>query len=341
MIHKKFLGAACAALVIVIAIFLLAPGAWAQSKFKTLYKFTGGADGYYPYGGLIFDQAGNLYGTTMWGGILPGTVFKLTPQAGGSWTKSVLYSFTGGPDGGFPNAGLIFDQAGNLYGSAFQGGGGYRPGGVIFMLAPNPDGSWSESVLYSFCSITYCPDGDGPSSGLIFDQAGNLYGTASHGGLFEGYHLCSAGCGVVFELTPNSDRGWTESVLYSFTGGADGGRPYAGLIFDVAGNLYGTTIKRGPYRFGMVFKLAPNQDGSWTETVLHRFKDGSNRPAGLVSGLDFRPGRKSLRHYVGRRRWPRPRLQAGPEPRRKLDGDGAPPFHGGQGWRRARGRPDL
>jgi len=261
MNYKKFLGATSAALLIVIAIaiLVLTPGAWAVSKYKTLYKFTGGKDGGAPHGDLIFDKAGNLYGTTFGGGAYGyGTVFKLNATG----TETVLYSFTGGTDGRGPRAGLIFDQAGNLYGTA---------GSVVFKLAPNPDGSWSESVLHSFSGT----DGAGPYASLIFDQAGNLYGTTGWGG--------ANGLGTVFELTPNSDGSWTESVLYSFCSltpmCGDGERPFAGLILDQAGNLYGTTFAGGTRghcsgrRCGVVFKLASNPDGSWSESVLHSFAD--------------------------------------------------------------------
>jgi uncharacterized repeat protein (TIGR03803 family) len=280
MNYKKFLRAASVALMVVIVLTLaLAPGAWAQGKYKTLHSFASCNRGCNPLGGLTFDQAGNLYGTTEYGGALSqGAVFKLTPNKDGSWSESILYSFTGGSDGGFPVAGLIFDQAGNLYGTAWWGGA-YN-GGVAFRLAPNLDGSWTESVLYGF---TRGQDGGSPYAGLIFDAVGNLYGTTWVGGFG-----CNAGCGVVFELTPNSDGSWTESVLHSFCSlknCADGGLPLAGLIFDQAGNLYGTTAWYGAYGGGVVFRLTRNPDGSWTESVLHTFSrgsDGGNPYAGVI-----------------------------------------------------------
>ena len=258
-------------------VFKLTPnsnGSWTES---VLYKFTGGTDGGDPFGGLIFDAAGNLYGTAQnFGASGFGTVFKLTPNSDGSWKESVLYSFTGGADGGVPRAGVIFDAAGsNLYGTTACCGAGKR--GVVFELTSNSNGSWKESVLYSF---TGGADGSTPYAGLIFDAAGkNLYGTTFLGGVLTS---CGMGCGTVFKLTPNSNGSWTESVLYSFTSGA-GRRPYAGVIFDAAGNLYGTATKSQKY--GTVFKLTPNSDGSWTESVLHNFtggKDGSLPYAGLT-----------------------------------------------------------
>jgi uncharacterized repeat protein (TIGR03803 family) len=256
-----------AVLLVIIMVFLMfVPGAWAASKFKTLYKFTGGKDGGAPTGSLIFDAAGNLYGTTQDGGGDPncafggcGTVFKLTPTSNGSWTESVLYSFKYGlRDGARPYAGLVFDHSGNLYGTTQAGGfDGY---GVVFELSPNTDGSWTESIPYEF---TNYPGGQTPFSGLILDQAGSLYGTTNHGG------SSAHPDGVIFKLTPNG-----ESALYDFCSlpkCADGAYPFAGLIFDQAGNLYGTTIDDGPRGHGVVFQLTPNSDGSWTESVLGSF----------------------------------------------------------------------
>ena len=226
-----------------------------------LHRFTD-RDGRYPSAPLIFDAAGNLYGTTQLGGTggggERGVVFKLAPNPDGTWTESVLHEFAGFVDGCDPLAGLVFDGAGNLYGTAAGCYGGMD--GVIFKLAPNPDGTWTESVLYSFGGG---PDGATPTAGLTFDAAGNLYGTTDQGGAY--------GSGVVFKLAPNPDGTWTEIVLYTFTGGADGANPYAGLIFDAAGNLYGTTSGGGAAGYGVVFKLRPHLDGTWTERVLHSF----------------------------------------------------------------------
>jgi len=268
---KKFSGTACAALMIAIAMFMLAPGAWAASKYKTLHRFRG-KDGRQLEAGVILDAAGNLYGTTYGGGPAYGIVFRLTPKSDGSWSETVLYNFQSGFDGSLPAASLIFDAAGNLYGTTSEGGGACYCG-AVFKLAPNQDGSWTESVLYSFMGGS---DGADPVASLIWDSAGSLYGTTAGGGSF--------GNGTVFKLTPNQDGSWTESVLYSFMGGSDSGSPYASLIFDSAGSLYGTTAGGGSFGNGTVFKLTPNQDGSWTEQVLHGFnyKDGEYPSAGLI-----------------------------------------------------------
>jgi uncharacterized repeat protein (TIGR03803 family) len=268
---------------------LLVPGAGAQSTYKTLYKFRPGVDGRLQ-SGLIFDQSGNLYGTTVLGGANGfGTVFKLTPNSDGSWTESVLYSFcslTNCADGEAPLAGVIFDGAGNLYGTTAGGGSnsnvacGYGCG-TVFKLSPGSGGSWTESVLYSFCPQSRCVDGAVPESSLIFDQTGNLYGTTVSGGSNS---TCPPGCGTVFKLSPGSDGSWAESVLRSFcslkTNCADGKFTTAGVIFDGAGNLYGNTTQGGNLSqcsglgCGVVFELTPKADGSWNEEILHRFTGG-------------------------------------------------------------------
>ena len=242
-------------------MFKLTPtvgGAWTET---VLYNFGNGTDGYAPSGGLIRDAAGNLYGTTEFGGTNHcfigqdrgcGTVFELTPTAGGEWTETVLHNFGSGTDGFTPVAGLIFDAAGNLYGTTGDGGNyGY---GTVFELTPTNGGSWTETVLYSF--NLQGSGGYGPGVGpLVFDAAGSLYGTAFYGGAYPG--------GTAFKLTPTVGGDWTETVLYSFGNGTDGSGPFAaGLIFDAAGNLYGTTWyggthQCGQYGCGTVFELTP------------------------------------------------------------------------------------
>jgi uncharacterized repeat protein (TIGR03803 family) len=278
---RRILGVFTTALVLLVATL-------SASTYKVLYKFSGGADGASP-NGLVFDKLGNLYGTTRAGGVTGnGTVFKLEPHPNGTWTQTVLHSFRG-PDGASPFAGLIFDGAGNLYGTTAQGGPAciYATGGcgVVFKLKPNSDGTWTESVLYRFKGGN--SDGATPLAGLVFDGAGNLYSTTSYGG--------PGGAGDVFQLKRNSNGTWTEKILYMFTGnGPDGYIPVSGLVFDAAGNLYGTTSQGGNmncpalYGCGVAFRLTPDSDGSWTESLLHIFcstadcADGSFPEAALV-----------------------------------------------------------
>ena len=267
--------------VTLIMALALAPSAWAASRYKILYSFTGGADGSWPqFGQLILDTSGNLYGTTSGGGAFgDGVVFELIKNSDGTWTESVLYSFAGGSDGASPYAGLTFDASGNLYGTTE--GGGASSAGTVFQLVPNSDGTWTESVLYSF---TGGSDGANPWAGVIFDATGTLYGTTYLGG--------ASGLGVVYKLTPNSGGTWTESVLHTFTG-SNGIHPVWGnLAFDTAGNLYGTTGAGGGGTCsswagtgcGVIFELKPQSDGSWKEHVILSLSGQSSyaNPLGVV-----------------------------------------------------------
>ena len=247
-----------------------------EGKETVLYSFCaqhGCPDGAQPLGGVVLDGNGNLYGTTNGGGTSQnGTVFKLTPDG----QETVLHSFCGqlcGNDGIEPKAGLVFDQAGNLYGTTVLGGSGsgLLGGGTVFKLTPEGN----ESVLYSFCSLANCSDGSGPTSGLVLDRNGNLYGTTPGGGNEK------FGSGVVFKLTPDG----TETVLYSFCGQTnctDGAYPLAGVVFGPGGKLYGTTDSGGETGIGgVVFEVSPQG-----EKVLHSFgvqaTDGQVPQAGLV-----------------------------------------------------------
>jgi uncharacterized repeat protein (TIGR03803 family) len=237
-------------------------------KETVLHSFTGtGGDGAGPRGGLVRDTQGNLYGTTYQGGDLAcsaptgcGTVFKLDTTG----KETVLHSFTNDPDGAYPEAGLVQDMQGNLYGTTLQGGS--EGAGTVFKL----DTTGKETVLYSFGSA----GGDGTflQAGLLLDSQGTLYGTTYTGG--------THGDGTVFKV----DKTGKETVLYSFTGmGGDGETPYyAGVVRDAPGNLYGTTVYGGASVFGTVFKV----DSTGKETVLYSFtggtKDGAYPEAGLV-----------------------------------------------------------
>jgi uncharacterized repeat protein (TIGR03803 family) len=267
-------------------VFELTPsggGAWTET---VLHAFQAGNDGAQPLASLVIDSAGNLYGTTADGGsqcndgLGCGTVFEVSPpaQPGSPWTEAVLYTFQNGSDGRLPVANLVLDRAGNLYGTTELGGSTACGGigcGIIFEVSPpsQSSGVWTEKVLYSFQGGS---DGAEPAAGLVFDNEGALYGTTGEGG--------SSNEGTVFQLKPPSSPGgsWTESVLFSFNG-TDGGGPYADLIFDKKGNLYGTTVSGGPLSCpngngktgcGTVFELSPPSQpgGSWIESVLYNFK---------------------------------------------------------------------
>ena len=263
-----------AALSLLLGLLTAMPPALAANKEKVLHEFHR-ASGQGPHG-VIFDAAGNLYGTTSEGGAGLGVVFQLKPGANGTWTEKVLHSFQG-PDGSEPQSELTLDTAGNLYGTTYYGGasgsgcGGFGCG-TVFRLTPHANGQWSETVLYSF----HGNDGFNPVGGVVYDAAGNLYGTTPAGGIHGG---CSGeGCGLIFQLVPRKNGTWTENVLHRFGKGKDGSEPWGGLIFDAAGNLYGTTKYGGAYGYGTVFEVVPATGGRGIEKVLHSFddKDGSD-----------------------------------------------------------------
>ena len=247
-----------------------------SGTYTVLYSFTGAPDGAIPVAGVVLDSAGNLYGTTERGGVTAGTcpssgcgtVFKLDAK---SFAETVLYSFTGAPDGKTPKAGVVLDAAGNLYGTTYSGGlldcfepsGSQPPSnrsiycGVVFKV----DTTGAERVLHSFTGI---PDGALPLASLALDPAGNLYGTTTEGGS-NGFFGCEilnpsqpTGCGAIFKL----DTSGTMRVVYSFSGSDDGAYPAAGLVLDAAGNLYGTAIFA-------VFKLDPLGPANFDLTVLN------------------------------------------------------------------------
>jgi len=260
-------------------------GSWTEA---ILHNFNSGSqDGAGPFGGVILDAAGNLYGTTELGGgqYEYGTVFKLVPGPDG-WTETILHRFGPHDKAGAPYAGVVIDGTGNLYGTA----------GAVFELSPTASG-WTEKTLHRFCSWSDCRDGDAPLAGVILDAAANVYGTTEDGGIPCG----SSGCGVVYEIE-HGPNGWHEKVLHYFdNNGKDGVGPGVGALFmDSTGALYGTTTGGGSHtcfaneghaisteprvgRFpgntigncGTVFKLTKAADGSWNEAVLYNFKGGS------------------------------------------------------------------
>lgn len=291
------------------------PGQNGQPWIETvLHVFKGRAlgDGGTPGGGLVMDGAGNLYGTTAYNGTGPcmvlgavvgcGTVYELSPpsQLGGSWTESVLYNFQGGSDGFAPDGDLVFDKAGNLYGATLFGGGRgtncgdllYPNCGTIFELSPptTKGGVWAENVLYSFGGLepwSIPGDGSEPNGGLVFDEAGDIFGTTAYGGTPAG--ICQPnGCGTAFELAPPRQEGgaWTENVVHRFLAQpSDGASPNGNLVV-TNGALYGTTRSGGTHEEGVIFELEPSSNGSWTESLIHIFADGSDgvSPSSLIFG---------------------------------------------------------
>jgi uncharacterized repeat protein (TIGR03803 family) len=321
--------------VVAFAMFFV-NGAWAASTEKVVHTFAGGRDGIDPAATLAADSAGNFYGTTVSGGTGTlctngcGTVFELSPVAGGKWKEKILYSFTGGSDGKNPNGGVVLDSKGDLYGTTVAGGSGgtcVSDGcGVVFLLSKSGNG-WVETVMYNF---TGGKDGFGPGGALVFDTVGNLYGTTPDGGKPNG--CAGQGCGVVYQISPVRGGGWKQTVLHTFTGGSDGaggslgplfvektgnifgvaevggdascncgtvfrlasvggkwkfktleaftgspnaGSPYGGVIADGKGNLYGTTYYGGANGMGSVFKLTKSA-GKYNESVLYSFTGGAD-----------------------------------------------------------------
>ncbi len=271
-------------------------GAWTHLvlySFQGVPSGKGNGDGSQP-NGVVFDEVGNLYGTTNGGGFCTefeglvncdGSVFELAApsEAGGAWTESILHRF-GNYEDFFsnPHGGLIFDRKGNLYGTTYVGG--IFAGGVFELLRPSAPGSdWKVKTLDNLNGS----GGGGPNSSLVFDRAGNLYGTALIGG--------AANLGDVFELTPPASPGdsWTATVLYSFQNYQpthDGNSPLGNVIFGESGNLYGTVWMGGAFNRGTVFELTPpSNGGEWTETTLHDFGgdgDGQEPGDGLLWGRD-------------------------------------------------------
>jgi len=295
-------GILCRALTLAVLATLpmAARPAYAQTE-EVLYSFTGSSDGSQPESSLTMNN-GNLYGTTYAGGFGFGTVYELSPNGTGGWTETTLYSFcpvAGCADGQNPTYSyVIFDNQGNMYGTAFAGGAnGY---GVVFELT-NSGGTWTESVLYSFANS---PDGANPGNGLIMDGAGNVYGmtfaggngkgcvfelspgstwtekviydiNSTHSGLTQGPPGTIYGTtyGTVYELTLNGSGVWVPNVLFTFNPAdfaTEGSNPVGTLVLDSAGNLYGTTLTGGANNAGVVYRLSPG-NGGWTETLLYSF----------------------------------------------------------------------
>jgi len=272
-------------------------------KKRVLYSFPGGADGYYPSTGLVFDRDGNLYGTAAGGTHSQGIVFKLSPTSKGEWKETVIHNFSFFEDEGGVAGDPVFDGNGNVYLATVSGGGrgscwGEGPCGAVLELIPQANGTWKESTLHTFAGA---PGGGNPSSRVILDPAGNVYGATEIGGAgscrpsIDNYRM-NDGCGVIYKLTPPESAGkWTYSVAYSFVrGGGHSAYPSGGLVFDAAGNLYGTS-RRGGNGYGALFELHPRADGSWWQDNPHLFygpcgwHETCSSPDGLEDGNAFEP----------------------------------------------------
>lgn len=241
--------------------------AGAGGNLNVIYSFAGDEDGEYADTDLEVDRAGNIYGSTVLGGDFGGgTVFQLTHTPGG-WMHSVLYSFTGGADGGEPYKGVTLDRHGNLYGTAVTGGSGSCEGGcgVVYKLT-NSGGTWAQSVIHAF---TGGDDGSGPGARVTLDRNGDVYGMAPTGG--------ANGLGTIYKIHPHRGE-WIFQVIHTFTGGPDGSSGSAGRMMLSHGRLYGAATTGGQYGSGVIFELTPTPVGEWDFRVLYPFHgqpDGS------------------------------------------------------------------
>jgi uncharacterized repeat protein (TIGR03803 family) len=267
-------------------VFEISPVAGGGWNFTTIYNFQDNStDGESPATNLLIDVAGNLYGATTAGGASSscfggcGTVFELSPSTSGVWTKTTLYSFGAvSTDATGPIGNIVMDAAGNIYG-ATAGGGSYGTG-TVYKLSPQSGGGWIESVLHEFGKTPAV--GLDPRGGVVLDKNGNLYGTLANGGVYNS--ICPQGCGTVFELSPNKNL-WTIKLLHVFQG-TDGAFPEGALTFDTAGNLYSTTWAGGKNSAGVVFKLTPKTGTGWQYSLLHVF-DGKANGAQPFAGVLF------------------------------------------------------
>ena len=254
------------ALIIAVLVVVISGVVTAQNyPFTILHTFGAEGDGDGPSSAVLFDATGNVYGAALGGGNATcrdgcGLVYELSPQDDGSWSEAVLYSFTGGDDGYYPDGGPTTDLSGNLFGVTQFGGA--TDWGTVFELSP-ARGGWQKTTLYSFCPMfPDCSDGKIPTNGLVLDPLGNLYGTAGN---------------VAYQLSPGP-AGWTETVLYTFCSQphcTDGDIPGA-LVRDGAGNLYGSTERGGAHGRGVIFRLRPKPAGGWAYLVLYNFQGGSD-----------------------------------------------------------------
>jgi uncharacterized repeat protein (TIGR03803 family) len=264
------------------SLILSTPAVAQKEKIWHNFPIANGVDGYAPISGVTFDANGSLWGTTTLGGVYGGGVVYKLYSPDGQWSaEEIVHSFNpNSKDGYDPIGGVIIGlkdgfYRGNIYGTTYVGGA--HGDGTVYELSQLAGGGYAETILHSFSGKG--TDGAYPMSSLVFDTAGNLYGTTLGGG--------SEDSGTVFELVSKAGGGWGEKILHSFSNnGTDGSGPFAGLIFDASGNLYGTTANGGAYGCGIVFELSPQTGGGWTESIVHSFAnnttDGCSPQAGLV-----------------------------------------------------------
>ncbi|HVI08237.1 MAG TPA: choice-of-anchor tandem repeat GloVer-containing protein [Candidatus Binatia bacterium] len=289
-------------LIASLSVLISGVSSTAAQVEKNIYRFAGTPDGEAPNGELVADRAGNLYGTTILGGAHGfGTVFELKRNANGSYTETVLYSFASNPDGANPAGGVVLDEAGNLYGTTYYGGGSPSiNSGIAYELSPPAKGGtqWVESILFDF-STSISAVGANPAGSLVFDSAGNLYGAAAAGGGGDALFCGDAGCGDIFQLQPPSVAGgvWTANDIHDFLviPQSDGIAP-EGLAMSADGKLYGYTAggaiwinQLGGFysnKGGGVYRLSPsNGGGQWEEQLLYLFQYNSD-PSGIALGSD-------------------------------------------------------
>lgn len=276
----------------VVLFLLISIGAAHTQTFKVIHDFTGGSDGENPYTGLSVAVPGNFYGTAYMGGTSgQGVVFNLK-QEGPNWSLAPIYSFQGGHDGAQPFAAITLGSDGALYGTTENGGGFACNGlgcGTVYTLHPSPtvcktvNCPWKETVLVQFQGGF---DGSDPFGALIFDHAGNIYGTTQSGGTSQQCYPIGMGCGTAYMLTRNGNS-WTKTQLWSFGQARGGTEPFNGLVMDKGGNLYGTTFVGGQYAEGTVFQLTNSQFG-WMESDLYSFQGSTDGGLAYV-GLVFDP----------------------------------------------------
>jgi uncharacterized repeat protein (TIGR03803 family) len=224
-------------------IYQLRPGANGSYSFRVIHDFTGGMDGSSGSAGRMVFRGGHLFGAATTGGLGFGTIFELVPTANGGWRFRTIYSFPGAPGGSFPYGALLFDNQGRIHGTTYYGG--TNGIGSIYELTRGGGGTWTGQVIYSFGTGQ---DGNSPISNLVSDAAGDLYGTTSEGGL---------GSGTIFELAPNGNGTWTETLPHLFAGPPDGAFPYAGMAGDRSGVFYGATVHGGTAGEGAIYRFTP------------------------------------------------------------------------------------